>query len=311
MSDYCLHELSTSTFETVVNSICQEVLGTGAVNFAEGPDGGRDGRFEGTAENFPSSQSSWSGKFIVQAKRKSDPSSKCSDVDFIQIVKEESKKLKKLCAAGEIDYYLLFTSRKLPAGAEEKIRKLILDEVPLKGISVLGKEYINLTLDRYPSIVTSLQLSKYVTALRIFPDNIKAIMVALVENKQTILSTLDSQYRYDFLPDIDKKNELNNLSKEYFESIKKRYESYFYQIEQFLNNPLNSKYSDYYYNIADEINNKILIHKHEYAKFEEILENIFDQAIASIPDVWEDSRLLNVLLHFMYCHCDIGEIPRD
>ncbi len=73
MRDYHLHELSTQEFEALVIHICQKLLGNGTLNFSQGPDGGRDGKDEGTSNQYPSSASPWAGKFIIQAKKKTIP----------------------------------------------------------------------------------------------------------------------------------------------------------------------------------------------------------------------------------------------
>ena len=67
--DYHLYNLNPAEFENLVNTICQEILGTGVVTFSEGKDGGRDGKFTGTAQAYPSLNKPWSGKFIIQAKQ--------------------------------------------------------------------------------------------------------------------------------------------------------------------------------------------------------------------------------------------------
>lgn len=52
--DYRLELLSEDSFENLVNKICQEILGTGVISFSKGKDGGKDGKFNGIAEKFPS-----------------------------------------------------------------------------------------------------------------------------------------------------------------------------------------------------------------------------------------------------------------
>ncbi|PKO97408.1 MAG: hypothetical protein CVU12_00025 [Bacteroidetes bacterium HGW-Bacteroidetes-7] len=66
--NYRLENNNPADFERLVNSICQKISGTGVVEFSPGKDGGRDGKFTGTAQNFPSTKDSWSGKFIIRAK---------------------------------------------------------------------------------------------------------------------------------------------------------------------------------------------------------------------------------------------------
>ena len=52
--DYRLELLSEDKFENLINKVCQEILGAGVIAFSKGKDGGRDGKFTGTATKFPS-----------------------------------------------------------------------------------------------------------------------------------------------------------------------------------------------------------------------------------------------------------------
>ena len=90
---YPLYDLSWQEFENIVISICEEILGTGTIKFADGKDGGRDAKFTGTANNFPSSASPWNGKFIIQAKHTTNMIASCSDSEFNTLLKKEVEKL--------------------------------------------------------------------------------------------------------------------------------------------------------------------------------------------------------------------------
>ena len=94
MKTYPLNELSTQEFENLVIAICEKILGIGTINFSEGPDGGQDGKFTGTANCFPSEKEPWKGKFIIQAKRTINQLASCSDVNFIpKVIDKEIKKI--------------------------------------------------------------------------------------------------------------------------------------------------------------------------------------------------------------------------
>ena len=95
MADFLLHDLSPNEFQEMVVYLCREILGIGTVNFSEGKDGGRDGVFNGKAQNFPSVSSPWEGKIIIQAKRNNNPSSSCSDIGFKTELNAELEKIKK------------------------------------------------------------------------------------------------------------------------------------------------------------------------------------------------------------------------
>lgn len=62
-----LNHLDPHTFEHLVNALATAVLGQGHTGFGPGPDGGRDGFFEGEAP-YPSATNHWNGVWYIQAK---------------------------------------------------------------------------------------------------------------------------------------------------------------------------------------------------------------------------------------------------
>ena len=65
---YVYEDLSDEQFEILVIFLCQKLLGISVKGFATGTDGGRDAKFIGIAEIFPSKASPWQGITIIQAK---------------------------------------------------------------------------------------------------------------------------------------------------------------------------------------------------------------------------------------------------
>lgn len=64
---YDLTKLGPNAFENLVNFLMLEVLGPGGTGFGPGPDGGRDGYFQGEAP-YPSSTERWKGVWYIQCK---------------------------------------------------------------------------------------------------------------------------------------------------------------------------------------------------------------------------------------------------
>jgi len=307
MRDYHLHELSTQEFEALVIQICQKVLGIGTINFSEGPDGGRDGKFEGTSNQYPSAASPWTGKFIIQAKKTNNPNASCSQADFkTKILDKEIPKILKLKQNGEVDNYLIFTNRKLSAGAEQEHKKYLKDKLGLSNIAIFGVEVITTWLDANPEIVKACKLDRFRDPLRIHSDDIKDVIIAFYNDREQVATEFDSKHSFDYVS-LEKKNELNKLSEEYFKYIKENSESSFNAIEVFLKKPINKKYAEYYYNTIDELKGKIITRRKEFAKFEEIFEHLYDAILEKHPELRESRALINVFLHYMYCNCDIGE----
>lgn len=307
MRDYHLHELSTQEFEALVVHICQKVLGIGTINFSEGPDGGRDGKFEGTSNQYPSAVSPWTGKFIIQAKKTNNPNASCSHADFkTKILDKEIPKILKLKQNGEVNNYLIFTNRKLSAEAHQQYTDYLKSQLGLSNISISGVEVITLWLNANSDIVKTCNLEKFRDPLRIYSDDIKDVIVAFYNDREQVATEFDSKYSFDYVS-LEKKNELNKLSEEYFKYIKENSESFFNAITAFLKKPINKKYADYYYNTIDELKGKIITRKNEFAKFEEIFEHLYDTILDKHPELRESRTLINVFLHYMYCNCDIGE----
>jgi len=307
MRDYHLYELPTQEFETLVIHICQKLLGIGTINFSEGPDGGRDGKFEGTSDQYPSAASPWSGKFIIQAKKKGNPNASCSDADFkTQILDKEIPKIQKLKQDGEIDNYLIFTNRKLTAGAEQEHRNYLRSQTGLTNIAIFGVEIMTTWVYANPDIVKACNLNKFRDPLRMHSDDIRDVIIAFYNDREQVATQFDSKYSFDYLS-LEKKNELNKLSEEYFKYIRENSESSFNAITVFLKKAINKQYADYYYNTIDELKGKIITRRKEFAKFEEIFVHLYDAILDKHPELRESSALINVFLHYMYCNCDIGE----
>lgn len=307
MRDYYLHELSTQEFEELIIQICQGILGMGTINFSEGPDGGRDGKFEGIANLFPSKSGPWSGKFIIQAKRTTNPIASCSDSDFkTKILDREIPKILKLKTANDIDNYLLFTNRKLSAEAHKQHLDYLREKIGLDNINIFGIEKITLWLNSNPSIVQACNLDRFRNPLRIHPDDLKELIIAFHKNREALATEFDGRYSFEYL-EIERKNEINKLSESYFKYIKENSESYFNDILAFLKKPISKKYADLYYNTIDELKSKITIRRNEFAQFEEIFEHLYDAILDRFPELRKSRKLINVFLHYMYCNCDIGE----
>ena len=106
---------------------------------------------------------------------------------------------------------------------------------------------------------------------------------------------------------VARKNELNEMSAGYFETIRQDHEPFFDQILEFLRSPLNSEVRDIYYEVVDEIRFKTARGLHEGVPIDEVLLNIYGQAVDSQADrLRPRRRTLNLLLSFMYVACDVG-----
>ncbi len=83
-----LTRLDANTFEHMVNALAQRTLGMGVTGFAQGPDAGRDGLFEGEAD-YPSSAERWRGTWYIQSKFRSPSSSGNDQAWLVQQIRNE------------------------------------------------------------------------------------------------------------------------------------------------------------------------------------------------------------------------------
>lgn len=299
---YPLENLTDTEFENLVALICSEILGTGTVVFSVGKDGGKDARFNGKANNFPSKSELWKGKIIIQAKHTQRPDASCSDSDFQSILKKSViPAINKLKENNEIDYYLLFANRKLSGIQDAKIEDIFEDKTDIEN-RLIGLETIELWLTQYPNIAKTLNLNKLLLPLS-FDENDLRIIVNSFNKLDKIKGDLSKIPKNR---DIENKNKLNALSKEYFDNVIKKNLIYFEQIREFLKDSINKEYLDKYENTIDDINAKIVVYRTDFEKFEMILEFLYDFIVENNTELKNKRRLVRLFLHYMYYNCDIG-----
>ncbi len=302
---YPLNELSSGEFENVVSSICEEILGTGTFIFSEGKDGGRDAKFTGRANYFPSKALPWEGKFIIQAKHTRKNGASCSDSDFSTILKNEVSSIKKLQEDDKLDYYLLFTNRKLSGLQAPKIEDLISTTLNVENV-VIGDERLQKWLQDYPPIVKKNNLSRLLLPLEFYEDDLKVLITKFAQidfDDNEIQEIIRNNDRIS----INEKNDLNKLSQTYFNELFKKSMNDFSKIETFIKDPKNKEMKNFYNNTVDDIQSKIIVKRDEFNTFEEIIDHLYDFIFLNHSDeLKNDRRLIRTFLHYMYFHCDIG-----
>ncbi|PWK18394.1 hypothetical protein LV89_04093 [Arcicella aurantiaca] len=306
--DYRLENLSEDDFEGLVNILCQQILGTGIVSFSKGKDGGRDGRFTGTANKYPSESEKWSGKFVVQAKHTTDYNSSCSDNPFYgnqkSLINLEIEKVKNLKSNNEIDNYLLFTNRKETESREHAVKR-IKAETDLSCVDIIGKETIHSWLSQYKEIVKQFGLDKFTMPFEFYEKDIRDLIIIfhdtlpnLTKNGNLILDR----------PSIENKNQINNLDKSYYENIiladLDRYEK---QILDFLQNPINGEFAQFYEETSLELKRVIESNREKFDDFKNVFEFLTKYLMDKEPEKLKKYRnTIPAFFHFMYYNCDIG-----
>lgn len=315
---YQYHDLSEIQFEDVVIAICGELLGIGVQGFAAGKDGGRDARFHGKAQCYPSSSDLWEGIIIVQAKHTNAINEKFSEPSFFNnqssVINEEIPKIKKLIDDKSLDYYMLFSNRKLPAQANEDIINHISIKVGLekKRIALFGIEMMERYIKKFPSIKDSIRLNPFETPLILCPDDLASIVTAFYKNKSLISQSITSNNLLK-IKDIkrtsfDQKNKKNNLSADYAKTIEKDMLNHYDEITNFLSNFSNSEYKNLYDIIITEFNMAITAHRKSSDCFDKVLNYIYNLLIDRDCDLKRHKILTRIFLHYMYYFCDIGDV---
>ena len=305
--NYPLYNLTDKELENLSALICERILGTGVIVFSDGKDGGRDAKFTGTANNFPSEASPWAGKIIIQAKHTTTPTASCSDSSFKTILKKEVKSIKKLNDDKKIDFYIIFTNRKLSGLQDPKIEDFIDEKIGVPSC-IIGLERIQLWLKEYPEIPKALELNKLLMPLDFYEQDIQNLVVAF---SASLTSTSKKKIKgickeLTRIP-IEEKNSINNLGKEYFDNVLIKSTSYFNEIKLFLEDPKNDDYKLMYENTVDDLQEEIVIKRNEYAAFEEILSHLYKIILDSKNNaLMKNRKNIRVFLHYMYFNCDIG-----
>lgn len=312
MNQFPYENLSDDEFEDLVIRIGKDILGIGCKTFSIGPDGAKDSWFTGTADNFTSKSSPWAGTFNIQAKHTKAHNSSCSDNDFsvnqTSTLVKEIARLKEIMKTSPFDNYIIFTNRKLSGGTHPIIVKMLQDGLGITNAEIIGREQIDTYLTDYPQIAFQFGLYKFIAPLRFYEKELREVIIVF-SNEIMAISTEAKSYITSFtVIDKEKKNEFNNLSKDYFEFIKSHSLQYFEEIEKFLREPKNEPYMKMYSNTVSDLQDIIIIERSRFNEFEHIIKHLVDYIVNNNEDKLKDLRkIVRVFIHFMYFNCDIGK----
>jgi hypothetical protein len=306
---YAYHDLYAAQFEELVVAICSVLLGDGVQPFSSGPDGGRDARFDGTALCLPSSAAPHAGRFIAQAKHTEHPFAKYSDPDFASdadssVLSKEIPRIERLVDDGELDHYLLFSNRRLAGNTESVVRERLQNETGAKTVEVFGIERIELLLKRHPEIVRIANIAEVNMPLRVSPDDLAEVVVALADNKDAFGKIQPTEIeRVAF----EQKNEVNNLPDRFAALIKKDYLLHFDAVRKFLAAPTNEHILQRYLEAVAEFNEKIVAHRSDWDDFGRALVYLQDILFGRDGDLKRNKRTTKLIIYYMYWNCDLGD----
>lgn len=314
MTKFAYEDLSDTQFENLIVILCQRLLGISTQGFSQGPDGGRDAKFVGTAELHPSKSAPWKGTTIIQAKHTNGFNRHFMESDFFKgssvntVIGKEIQRIRVLRVDKQLDHYMLFSNRRLAGNAESVIRTHISEEccLPVESIYLCGIEQLELWLRRFPDVPKLADLDPIDSPINVSSDLLAEIVEALDRQKNEVLLVLDHPPtpRVTF----QEKNELNNLSDDYAKEQRKRYlkESEF--IRKFLASPENQELQRMYETVTTDFQFKIISKRRDYQTFDEVLEYLCNLLRNRDPILRQHKhwRLTRALLFYMYWNCDIG-----
>ena len=311
---YAYEDLNDDQFEQLIVILCQQILGISVQGFAKGHDGGRDAKFVGTAELFPSTAAPWVGTTIIQAKHSNGPYRSFSESDFFShtsrssLIEKEIPRIQGLRQAEQLDHYMLFSNRRLTGNAQAEISAYISEKcnIPESSIFLCGVEQLELWLKRFPQVAKLAEIDPIDTPLILSPDELSEVVQALAHLKENISAVIDNPPT----PRIpyDQKNSLNNMTEEYAKYLRKRYLKDTAEIHTFLSAPENHDLLRMYELAIEEFQEKIIAKRKHYQSFDDVMVYIADLLINRDAILRQNKRITRTLLFYMYWNCDIGVI---
>jgi hypothetical protein len=311
---YPYEDLDDTQFERLVVHCMRVLFGNGVQGFAAGPDGGRDARFHGTAERFPSTTAPWTGITVGQAKHTNATNTHFSDADFSSnsdssVLSEEIPRIKKLAQDGELDNYILFSNRRLGGISGPAIVARISDEtnVPKASIHLAGVEYLDDMLHVYPEIIRHARLDPIDGPLLVSSYDLAEVILAIAKELEAPLPALDP-------PPVDRvsydeKNRINGMSPQFATTLSDRYLNETHQFQQFLADPGNADILRRYEGAVEEFQLKIVAKRAHYQSFDDVFNYLVDLLFKRDGVLSRNRRLTRAMIFYMYWHCDIGETP--
>jgi len=192
--------------------------------------------------------------------------------------------------------------------AFDKNKHIIDIEDVLKAIKQLSEDTQKEVLAILESNVYKLK-SKFIEDIT--PQDIAKVLEGFSTQNPDLINSISESIRKIYRTEFHVKNRINNLSEGYIKLILQQSLPFFDQFRSFLEKSENRNLKKIYHNITTDLQKVILIERTAYAEFDEIFGVIEDTCKAKVPELVADRRTLQILLHFMYFQCDIGENKND
>jgi ABC-3C protein len=307
---YPYEDLSEAQFEALVVQAARLLLGKGVQAFAAGVDGGRDARFEGLADGFPSHARPWDQITIIQAKHTrsygyfSDP--EFSGDSDSSVLSKELVRAKKLREAGALNNYLIYSNRYLTGNANETIIASVSTAVgiPSENVHLCGIEALDQAFREERRLATLAGITSFDGPLIVQSRDLAEVVEAVAAAMKTAPSRGSSPV---VRTSLATKNRLNAMSQETSDRLMGLYQHLFWQIQDFLADPLNSRVRALYDDCAHEFGLKIIAHRQEHESFDKVFSYLVDLLTGRDPLLARNKRLTRAVVFYMYWNCDIGK----
>lgn len=311
-------DLNEDQFEQIVVAVGQRLFGAGLTGFAKGMDGGRDAKFIGTAQDYPSKASPWCGCTIIQAKHTNKVNASYSDADVCNesnktgLVCDEVPKIKKLVDSGEAQNYLLVSNRKLTAIAQQRISKFISENtgLPIDRIAIAGSQQLDDWMELFPDAKNFLSINPLESPLIVSPDDLAYTIEGFAQALSVPPSDEDKSTPTPRTSLVEK-NLLNNMTQDFEATLRKLYLPLMSDMQKFLRDPINEDFRAKYQDAAEEFNVKIVAKRGEFDAFDDVFNYLFDLLIDRSGILRSNKRLTRAVLYYMYWNCDIGREVDD
>ncbi|PCI40856.1 MAG: hypothetical protein COB46_06025 [Rhodospirillaceae bacterium] len=308
------YDLSDDQFEKVIVTLGQRLFGAGLIGFAKGKDGGKDAKFQGTAEAYPSSASPWKGTTIIQAKHTNGINASFSDKAFFNPTKntgtltEELPRITEMVTSGELQNYLVVSNRKLTGITEGKLKTYFYEATGIEEerLGFVGTDQLDQWFGLFPDAKNALNFKSLERPLIVNPDELATTIEAFSDAFGEI-EIPDAQDFPTARTPFSEKNVLNNMSDEFAKKLRTLYLPLTKQIDVFLRDPKNVEFQTTYHEAAEEFSLKIVEFQGNEDTFDSVFNYLTDLLIERSQMLKSNKRLTRAMLFYMYWTCDIGK----
>lgn len=290
-------------------------LGKGVQAFRTGRDGGRDARFEGLADGFPSLARAWEGITIVQAKH-TNSSGHFSDADFSgpgkgSVLCKELPRARKLREAGKLHNYLIYSNRFLTAGTNERLLEEIAAAIGIgtENVHLCGIEALDEALREKPGLDTLAGIDPLDGPLIVTSRELAEVVEAVAKHVKD--AGAGSQSKPVKRTSLAKKDELNSMTPAMSGRLMRNYGPLLGQIKEFLADPMNERICAIYDDCAEDFDLKIVANRKDDQTFDKVYDYLVKMLTSRDTVLGRNRALTRAVVFYMYWNCDIGDTEED